>query len=421
MATILPLGETTFFDANGDPLAGGTVAFYIPGTTTPKDTYRDADQLILNTNPVVLDSAGRAIIFGSGSYRQVVSDALGNLIWDQVTGEPNAGIVSAGGTSGGTPNAQTLTAGTFDGTDGATIQFTAGLSNTGPMTLAVGGGAPISVLKNGPSGPVELAAGDIVSGNIYSVSYSTVQAAFQLLTSIPPTFAIASETDAEEGENNTDLMTPLRVRQAREQARVDLASAATTDLGSVSSQFVRITGTATISSFGSAGAGTRKVLQFAAALTLTYNATSLQLPSNATNITTVAGDTCEVFSLGSGNWVVTSYQRARPFYVSPQLTASPGGLLQRAHGMGIKPTRCTAYLVCINSNNGWSAGDELGPYNIPQDADEATGMQVWADTTNVYARVSNFRFASLFNKNTGALAGGASTSEWRVVLKAFVD
>jgi len=309
MATILPLGETTFFDANGDPLAFGTVEFYVPNSTVMKDTFQDSDQSTLNTNPVVLDSAGRAIIFGSGSYRQVVKDVFGNLIWDRTTGEPSAGIVSAGGTSGGTDNAQTLTAGTFDGEDGSTIQFVAGLSNTGPMTLSIGGGAPISVLKNGPSGPDELAEGDIVTGNIYSVAYSSVQASFQLLTSIPPTFSIASEAGAKAGTNNSDLMTPLRARQAREQARVDLASGATVDLGSVSSQSIRITGTTQITSFGgSAEAGARKTLYFAGALTLRHNATSLILPNGGSNIVTSAGDTCEALCLGSGNWVVSSYQ-----------------------------------------------------------------------------------------------------------------
>ncbi|UIY28686.1 hypothetical protein LZK73_18320 [Neorhizobium galegae] len=310
MATILPTGETYFTDQNGDPLAGGTIAFYVPNTTVPKDTYKDSQQLVFNTNPVVLDASGRAIIFGSGSYRQVVKDSLGNLIWDQITGEPNAGIVSSGGTSGGTVNAQTLTAGTFDGTDGATIQFIAGLSNTGPMTISVGGAAPIAVLKNGPSGPVPLALGDIIAGNIYSVAYSAVQASFQLLTSIPPTFSIASQATAEAGTNNTDLMTALRVRQAREQPRADIASAATTSLGTLSSQFIRITGSVAITSFGVADAGTRKHLQFAAPLTLTHNATSLILPNNGNNIVTAAGDTCVAISLGAGNWVIVSYQRA---------------------------------------------------------------------------------------------------------------
>jgi len=80
MATILPLAETQFNDALGVPIAGGSVYFYMPNTTTPKDTYQDALQTITNSNPVILDSAGRAIIFGSGAYRQVVKDVNGNLI-----------------------------------------------------------------------------------------------------------------------------------------------------------------------------------------------------------------------------------------------------------------------------------------------------------------------------------------------------
>lgn len=97
-ASILPPGKTTFFDANGNPLSSGTVTFYIPSTTTFKTTWQDADETIPNTNPVVLDSAGRAIIYGSGTYRQVVKDSKGNTIWDQLTSSTG---------SGGTPTPQT--------------------------------------------------------------------------------------------------------------------------------------------------------------------------------------------------------------------------------------------------------------------------------------------------------------------------
>lgn len=40
---------------------------------------------ILNTNPIVLDSRGEATIWGSGTYRQVLKDSFGNLIYDQLT------------------------------------------------------------------------------------------------------------------------------------------------------------------------------------------------------------------------------------------------------------------------------------------------------------------------------------------------
>lgn len=61
--------------------------FYIPNTLTPKNTWQDSGLTILNTNPVNLDAAGRAVIWGSGSYRQIVKDAVGNTIWDQVTSD----------------------------------------------------------------------------------------------------------------------------------------------------------------------------------------------------------------------------------------------------------------------------------------------------------------------------------------------
>lgn len=88
MSGHIPAAKQQFFDANGDPLAGGSVYFYIPSTSTPKNTWGDAALSVLNTNPVVLDGSGMAAIYGVGSYRQVVQDALAVTIWDSVTEAP---------------------------------------------------------------------------------------------------------------------------------------------------------------------------------------------------------------------------------------------------------------------------------------------------------------------------------------------
>lgn len=85
MTGLLPNGQQQFCDANGAPLAGGSVYFYEPGTSTPKDTYQDSGLSVPNSNPVILNAAGRATIWGNGSFRQVVYDQFDNLIWDQVT------------------------------------------------------------------------------------------------------------------------------------------------------------------------------------------------------------------------------------------------------------------------------------------------------------------------------------------------
>lgn len=91
-ATLLPNAKQQFIDGNGKPLAGASVYFYIPNTSTFKSTWQDPAQTILNTNPVILDASGEAIIWGSGTYRQVVNDVNGNLIWDQITEDANAGL-----------------------------------------------------------------------------------------------------------------------------------------------------------------------------------------------------------------------------------------------------------------------------------------------------------------------------------------
>lgn len=85
MALPLIPPESQFIDADGAPYAGGTIDTFVPGTSTPKDTWSDMGGTALNTNPVVLDAAGRALLYGDGDYRFVVKDALGNLVYDQET------------------------------------------------------------------------------------------------------------------------------------------------------------------------------------------------------------------------------------------------------------------------------------------------------------------------------------------------
>jgi hypothetical protein len=88
----------------------------------------------------------------------------------------------------------------------------------------------------------------------------------------------------------------------------DIASATTTDIGAATGNYVQITGTTTITGLGTSAAGVWRNVTFVGALILTYNATSLILPSSS-NITTVAGDTALFVSEGSGNWRCLSYQR----------------------------------------------------------------------------------------------------------------
>jgi hypothetical protein len=81
-----------FFDNNGNPLAGGLIYTYAAGTTTPAATYTSVTGLIANSNPIVLDSAGRTpqeIWFTQGStYKFSLRDSGGSVIgtYDNLVG-----------------------------------------------------------------------------------------------------------------------------------------------------------------------------------------------------------------------------------------------------------------------------------------------------------------------------------------------
>src|SRR5216684_199082 len=93
------------------------------------------------------------------------------------------------------------------------------------------------------------------------------------------------------------------------EAQVAMAAAATMAIGAAAGNYIAVTGTTTISGFDTVQAGAERTLEFAAALTLTHNATSLILPG-AANITTAAGDVAKFRSEGAGNWRCVSYMAA---------------------------------------------------------------------------------------------------------------
>jgi len=103
----------------------------------------------------------------------------------------------------------------------------------------------------------------------------------------------------------------------------DLASTATTDIGLQNTNFLRITGNTTITSFGSNYRGPR-FLVFEGVVTLTHSST-LVLPGNA-NITTAAGDVLIAIpgaTLGTADkWLVVAYQKAN---TAPGYANIPGG------------------------------------------------------------------------------------------------
>ena len=172
----VPIASTSI----NSSLAGGSVGMYVPGTLNYSQTWQDAGETMLNTNPVSLDSNGCAKIYGGGTYRQILYDNLQNVVWDAPTTTPPINPVWAG-TATGTANAILASAPGFGFLNGQGIDFIAAFANTGPVTV---NGFPL--VTNGSSGTQALPAGDIVAGNLIQVVWSQTAQQFYLINGAIP-------------------------------------------------------------------------------------------------------------------------------------------------------------------------------------------------------------------------------------------
>ncbi len=165
---------------------------------------------------------------------------------------------------------------------------------------------------------IDVAAGDFRVNQVLRVRYNLADATYDIISAStsPGDFVATNTNNTFTGTNtfaNTVTMSGAAFNGA---VRVDVASAATCAIGAALSNYVRITGTTTITGMGTIASGVYRDAVFAAALTLTHNATSLILPTGA-NIVTAAGDTAGFVSDGSGNWRCLWYQRASGAAVLP--------------------------------------------------------------------------------------------------------
>ncbi len=129
-----------------------------------------------------------------------------------------------------------------------------------------------------------------------------------------------------------------------EDTATSIAAAATVNLGNTTAKAIKITaGTGPIAAWGTAPAGAHRDITFATAVTLTHNSTSAILVGGG-NITTVAGDTCRMESLGSGNWKMLSYQRASgyPLGTATSQSLSPSDKSSNATLSNVNTTVVTA-------------------------------------------------------------------------------
>lgn len=133
-------------------------------------TTADASQVMADFNQIVNNTNSNAAKNGANSDITSITGLTTPLTVAQ-----GGTSVYAGGTSTGTANAQVLASPSPSGftlTANRRVTFTAGASNTGPMTLNVNGTGAISVTQLLSSGLAALVGGEAQSGTTVDVVYN---------------------------------------------------------------------------------------------------------------------------------------------------------------------------------------------------------------------------------------------------------
>ena len=178
-ASLVPWIALQFCDSEGHPLVGGKLWSYEAGTDTPRPTYVDQNLATPNTNPLILDAAGRpetgAIFIEPGGYKFILADSDDVDIWtiDHVedvgaTFAAQFGLVlSQGGknvTSGYTVlvSDRMVTVDSTGGPDPCVVNLLPASEATQPVTIKNNGTIDLEIAPNGSdtiegvAAPIEL-------------------------------------------------------------------------------------------------------------------------------------------------------------------------------------------------------------------------------------------------------------------------
>lgn len=432
-ASLLPNGEQQFIDGNGVPYALGEVFFYIPSTLDLKNTWQNAGKTILNTNPVNLDAAGRAIIYGDGQYRQILLDSLGNTIWDQLTQSTlSTGDVGfyTGGTSTGSANSQIVSilspSGFSLSHNGATVAFTPGFTNLGSLQLNLSGTGLVTVQKEFSGALVNLTGGEVVAGATAMVTVNTVSGTL-VLTGIPANF----------GGNFLQTTNNLSDVVSAATSRTNLSVSSIADIQNMANVYAVATGTTS--------AYLANITPAPAGLTVGMKIT---IDSSVVGTNTVIGPTFRLNGLGSavriyGNSGATFLPvGGLPFFA--ELELSPANVwvclnqiysfsntftsseiavaaANVAHGLGAIPFGFSCVIRCKTAEAGYSVGDEValpGATYAGGAGGTISAASVSANATTLYYNATN-AVPEIANRSTGA-AVSITAANWKIVFRAWL-
>ncbi|MER9691994.1 hypothetical protein NKJ16_08650 [Mesorhizobium sp. M0179] len=183
----------------------------------------------------------------------------------------------------------------------------------------------------------------------------------------------------------------------------NVASSATLDLAGSTGTLVTVTGTTTITAINALPAGAERDLIFAGALILTHGA-ALVLPG-AANITTAAGDTARMRSLGGGNWKCMNFERQNGQLVGP--LSQPALTLEQSAAP--VPT-AEGRIMWDTDDDAIVVGDGAATrIFVPLPASTAAGDVLYLSAAKILTRIAKGTALQAFLMNAGATAPNWAT------------
>lgn len=420
----MPNGEQVFLDNNGLPLSSGCVYFYVPGTTTPKATYQNSGQTVANTNPVQLDAAGRAIIYGTGTYRQIVRASNGTItpcspagvqIWDQLTASTDSSATIFAGASAGTPNAITVTAPGFSGTDGQVINYISTNTNTAAATFNPSGFGAVPIVRDSATGPAALTGGELVATNAVSLIYDATAGTFHILSPVtwPNAGGVPVGTTIDVRGFTAPTSYAFTYGQAISRTTYAALLAALTNgqTGTISSGSPTITGLADTTQFGQ-GMPVESVGIPGGTTILSCTSTTCTMSANATVSRT---GTMTFFAYGAGDGSTTFNlpdDRGMVMVARDNMGGTAANITQVS-------TTLTTTAASASATVGSAAGLQLGMNIINPNVTAGTTISAISGTTITMSAVANgsaIATASRFSPFADAQTLGRNTSAMSVAL-----
>lgn len=347
-----PIGNDAPFYNGGLQLSGGKLYTYAAGTTTLQTTYSENPGTVpnQNANPVVLNSEGYpasggnrvAIWLNRESYKFVMKTSADVTLWtlDNIDGINNFHDDSAewiDTDDGVLPTYVSATSFTLAGdhTDDARKERWVKTTNSGGTAYSV-------VLSSTYVAPTTT----IVVANASGTMDSGISLAqWGLLRPDHPSI-------------------PFTATSVK---GTDVASAATTDIWATNGNVLHITGSTTITSFGTPPyAGDRRRLVFDSALTITHNSSTLVCPG-AFNLTVAANDMVDIVADSTSKVYVFAAVGASTGLPTGSITDYAGGTAPtgwlECDGSAVSRTTYAALFTALSTT--WGAGDTTTTFNLP--------------------------------------------------------